>query len=103
MRGNSSWASEVFLPLKNLHRTATDWFAKELLTPILFLTDIDECSPSSGIAHGCQMKCNNLPGGYSCSCYNGYYITSNGRECSGNKINQITTKFCKYLIPERGY
>ena len=49
----------------------------------LLLTDIDECSPSSGINHGCQMKCNNNIGSYTCSCDKGYYLTSNGRDCSG--------------------
>ena len=48
-----------------------------------FFTDVDECSSSSGVVHGCQMKCNNNIGSYSCSCYEGYYLTSNGRDCSG--------------------
>ena len=37
--------------------------------------------------HGCQMKCNNFAGGYNCSCNQGYYLTSNGRDCSGNTIS----------------
>ena len=29
------------------------------------------------------MKCNNNIGSYSCSCDEGFYLTSNGKDCSG--------------------
>jgi hypothetical protein len=45
--------------------------------------DIDECSPSSGIFHGCEMKCENYPGGYNCSCDEGFYLATDGEKCSG--------------------
>ena len=60
-----------------------------MTTPPLFFTDIDECSSSSGIVHGCQAKCNNNIGSYSCSCDKGYYLTSNGKDCSGKKIGYL--------------
>ena len=52
---------------------------------ISIFTDINECDPSSGFVHGCQMKCNNFLGGYNCSCNRGFNLTSNGKNCSGNK------------------
>ena len=45
--------------------------------------DINECDPSSGVIHGCQGTCNNLNGSYKCSCPNGHYFASNGRDCTG--------------------
>lgn len=51
---------------------------------IMSFADIDECNPSSGIVHGCQMRCKNVPGGYTCYCDKGFTLKANRRDCSGN-------------------
>ena len=40
--------------------------------------DIDDCINSD-----CEHNCTNTDGSYTCSCYNGYSLDSNGRNCSG--------------------
>ena len=43
-------------------------------------TDINECANHNG---GCEQKCQNTIGSYSCSCLNGYLMDSNGYNCTG--------------------
>ena len=50
-------------------------------TPLLYwLTDIDECSSGT---HNCAHRCHNNVGSFTCSCYSGYRLSSNGCECNG--------------------
>lgn len=46
----------------------------------LFNIDIDECR--SG-AHSCQHICQNTPGSYGCSCFKGYKLKLDLRNCQG--------------------
>ena len=43
-------------------------------------SDHNECSTTS---HGCQQKCVNDHGSYTCSCFNGYQLISDNKTCSG--------------------
>ena len=42
--------------------------------------DINECEEDTD---GCAHDCNNNIGSYTCSCYNGYDLASDGRGCNG--------------------
>lgn len=45
----------------------------------LFL-DLNECTTGS---HNCDHKCNNTFGGFECSCYDGFVLSSNQATCIG--------------------
>ena len=47
------------------------------------LSDINECSYSRG---GCAQLCNNFPGGYNCSCLQGYALQSDKKSCQGTCV-----------------
>ncbi|XP_035672972.1 polycystic kidney disease and receptor for egg jelly-related protein-like [Branchiostoma floridae] len=42
--------------------------------------DIDECNVGT---HNCEQICNNNPGSFTCSCNEGYRLSSNGWDCVG--------------------
>ena len=44
--------------------------------------DIDECAEIDA----CDQDCTNTVGSFMCSCYNGYELDDNGRNCSGMYI-----------------
>ena len=44
------------------------------------LSDRNECNDES---HGCQQKCVNEYGSYSCVCLNGYKLSDDKKTCSG--------------------
>ena len=46
---------------------------------MIFL-DLNECNTAS---HGCQQKCINDHGSFSCACLNGYRLNNDNRTCSG--------------------
>lgn len=46
----------------------------------VLLSDINECSYSHG---GCAQLCVNFPGGYNCSCLQGYTLQSDKKSCQG--------------------
>ena len=46
----------------------------------LILLDHNECNSES---HGCQQKCVNEHGNYSCACSKGYTLNSDKKTCSG--------------------
>ena len=47
--------------------------------PLLsFSSDFDECINKT---HQCNQTCINTQGGYNCSCYHGYQLSKNGRDC----------------------
>ena len=53
-----------------------------LPNPILF-ADVNECEDSD-----CQHACINYPGGYNCSCYNGYRTNATDyKHCDGKRTN----------------
>ena len=49
----------------------------------IYYTDIDECEARNG---GCQHRCTNIPGSFSCSCHVGYELLEDGFSCNGMKI-----------------
>ena len=44
------------------------------------LSDVNECSYNRG---GCEQLCVNFPGGYNCSCLQGYTLQSDDTSCKG--------------------
>ncbi|XP_077993149.1 uncharacterized protein LOC144447117 [Glandiceps talaboti] len=44
-------------------------------------TDIDECDEGDKVIHECEHNCENLDGGYSCSCWSGYQLQPDGLLC----------------------
>ena len=44
------------------------------------ILDINECLTDNG---GCTQTCDNTDGFYQCSCLNGYELTSDGYNCTG--------------------
>ena len=48
-----------------------------------YCVDINECLVNDG---GCEQKCHNSEGSFSCSCNDGYAIAANGFDCTGIKI-----------------
>ena len=54
-----------------------------LPSPNIPISDVHECATNNG--HGpCDQTCMDTPpGSYTCSCYNGYALASNGISCNG--------------------
>ena len=48
--------------------------------------DHNECNTA---IHGCQQKCVNIHGTYSCACLNGYKLNSDNKTCSGQTQNNF--------------
>jgi len=48
---------------------------------ICICLDTNECELKSG--HNCSQNCNNLPGGYTCMCNDGYHIAADKMSCDG--------------------
>ena len=46
---------------------------------VIFISDVNECS---GV-NDCQQECENTPGSYNCSCYEGFELASNEKSCNG--------------------
>ena len=46
----------------------------------MHIQDINECTNDNG---NCEHICTNGGGSYSCSCYNGYHLEINGKNCIG--------------------
>ena len=50
---------------------------------IFFISsDINECDPAKPLSRCIQM-CLNTPGGYTCSCENGFKLSKDGYDCEG--------------------
>ena len=47
---------------------------------IIFDTDIDECSKNTD---NCSQICTNTDGNFTCGCYNGYLLDTDGTTCNG--------------------
>ena len=59
---------------------------------LLIYTDIDECSDNSD---GCSQICTNTGGSFTCSCRDGYILSSNRKTCLGepNLIASCTNEW----------
>lgn len=53
--------------------------------------DVNECRHFPGRL--CAHKCENTPGSYQCSCTTGFKLASDGRNCEGNFILDVTSYF----------
>ena len=60
----------------------------------IIIIDIDECS---GL-NGCQQMCQNTDGSYICSCSSGFFLSPNGKECTG-ELNGRMKSIMLHLIP----
>lgn len=58
--------------------------------------DIDECD--SEFNGGCVHECNNIPGNYRCTCYDGFHLAHDGHNCRGN--DQIYTPTFRWMNEE---
>lgn len=56
-------------------------------------TDIDECDLEYN--GGCVHECNNIPGNYRCTCYDGFNLAHDGHNCLGK---MSFTPLSKYLL-----
>ena len=45
-------------------------------------SDINECQTDNG---GCTHECNNTDGSYNCLCWNGYELTRDDHDCTGER------------------
>ena len=54
---------------------------------MIVISDFDECGENTD---GCQHICTNYDGGYNCSCYLGYSLDANLRDCSGIMMTVLT-------------
>lgn len=48
------------------------------------LSDTDECDLESN--GGCVHECNNIPGNYRCTCYDGFHLAHDGHNCLGKTM-----------------
>ena len=53
------------------------------ITPLIIMTDIDECSLDTDM---CAQICRDTAGSYTCDCSPGYTLSLNGRDCNGNTL-----------------
>lgn len=47
----------------------------------VYFSDIDECDLEYN--GGCVHECNNIPGNYRCTCYDGFNLAHDGHNCLG--------------------
>lgn len=66
------------------------------LFPLSLYVDANEClDPSS-----CDHECNNTVGSFQCSCFPGYQLASNGRNCIGQFFMLwLVVVWCIYTTP----
>lgn len=58
---------------------------------VCHFSNVDECVINNG---GCHQKCNNVPGGFNCTCMDGFaFIEEDEKSCTGMKKIRIST-FC---------
>ncbi|CAL1536770.1 unnamed protein product [Lymnaea stagnalis] len=57
--------------------------------------DIDECAETS--LNDCDQKCNNVDGGYNCTCYAGYHYDSTLRKCVDINECEFKTSKCSHI------
>jgi hypothetical protein len=65
-----------------------------------FVSDIDECKTHPESCDNKTQKCNNIPGGFYCSCLKGYEDDGSGTKSCRAKVNQskvISIALGKYL------
>ena len=53
---------------------------------VIFDTDIDECSENTD---NCSQTCTNTDGNFTCGCYNGYLLDTDGTTCNSMYREQI--------------
>uniref|UniRef100_A0A3Q2P3T4 Signal peptide, CUB domain, EGF-like 2 n=1 Tax=Fundulus heteroclitus TaxID=8078 RepID=A0A3Q2P3T4_FUNHE len=51
-------------------------------------SDIDECDPEYN--GGCVHECNNIPGNYRCTCYDGFNLDNDGHNCLGKVLSEAS-------------
>ena len=61
----------------------------------MFDTDIDECSKNTD---NCSQTCTNTDGNFTCGCYNGYLLDTDGTTCNGMYREQISYYVYIYII-----
>lgn len=52
------------------------------------ILDINECDPDKPL-HRCAQICENIPGGYTCSCQMGFQLTKDRFDCEGESLTAV--------------
>ena len=52
------------------------------------ILDINECDPDKPL-HRCAQICENIPGGYTCSCQIGFQLTKDRFDCEGESLTAV--------------
>ena len=60
--------------------------------------DINECEEDKQCSH----KCVNTPGGYTCACNSGYYLSADEHTCFG-KLYESIIALCGNIITSQKY
>ena len=66
-----------------------------LLYIIIFYPDIDECSDETD---DCSHICTNTDGSFTCECFNGFVLDSDGSTCNGEYYIEHTHMFIERNI-----
>lgn len=56
--------------------------------------DIDECQKNLGLSD-CGFRCKNTPGGFECTCPDGYKLKDDGKMCEGSLLKQKYKRKCQ--------
>ena len=65
------------------------------------IPDVNECAPNGGLGP-CQQVCTNTIGSFYCSCYAGYAISADGRNCQGKGSIWFASLKCSLVHNLRG-
>lgn len=66
---------------------------------VVCFSDIDECDLEYN--GGCVHECNNTPGNYRCTCYDGFHLAHDGHNCLGKisfKLNKQSFMVDRELV-----
>ncbi len=97
--GHNHIANEM-QPFKFEWPTQTSCLSESNWKPTNHVPDVDECRHHNG---GCQYKCHNTNGGYSCECPTGQQIHADGRTCLRKYTQEVLCLDCSCKITNLGY
>jgi len=67
-----------------------------MMVSVIFLPDVNECITDNG---NCEQNCTNTIGSFYCSCWTGYRLDENGKNCTGKfKAAMICSRVLTYAV-----